>query len=79
MDLLGSIVMFKKTLYMKGLGTKFPQVKKGAIANILMVSSEPEGLELIVNIDGDLHHFDHQGFYTYCKVLKGNINYVCAV
>ncbi len=69
------MVKFKKTLYLKGLGIRVPQVKKGAVAEISMISVEAEGFEVLVFVDEALHQFDRQGFYTYCKLLKSGNNY----
>ncbi len=79
-SLLGESVIIKNTVYFDQDGIKYPLINAGVIAPVYIIENSPEGLMIVLLIDGDYSHFDKEGFDTYCQLVKPEIiHHACSV
>lgn len=69
LNLFGSKVRFKETLYFEQGTVKYPIIEKGFISHVYLIENDSCGIKVTFLIDEQYHEFSKQQFERYCELM----------
>ena len=79
-ELLGQTVLFTETITFGDDEIQIPLVEKGTLADIYLITNQPEGISISALVDDDYVELDREAFEHHCQLVQPEIiDHACSV